>query len=122
MNPDPVGNKANIKRVSQRSLWPSLKSRRTKPPRVEARRRTVTLLENTVSPLPVTLQVVKFQRCECALVCKLVHVSGVHRHVRASSPQGCACVYITEHDYIEDSSAVSLCQAQDVQKHCLPQR
>ena len=115
MNPDPVGNKANVKCISQTSLGPSLKSRRIKPPRVGARRKTVTLLENTVSPLHMTLQVVNFQRCECALVCKLVHVC-------ASSTRGCACVCATAQDYMEDSSAVSLCQAPDVQKHSLPQR
>ena len=46
----------------------------------------------------------------------LVHVSGVHCHVRASSTSGCAFVYFTVQYCIEYGSTVSLFQAQDVQK------
>ena len=45
---------------------------------------------------------------------KLVHVSGVHCHVHASSTSGCAFVYFTVQYCIEYSSTVSLFQAQDV--------
>ena len=47
---------------------------------------------------------------------KLVHESGVHCHVRASSTSGCAFMYFTVQYCIEDSSTVSLFQAQDVRK------
>ena len=52
----------------------------------------------TVSPLHMNLQVVNFQRCKHASLVrshKLVHMSGVHCHVRASSISGCAFVYFT---------------------------
>ena len=45
---------------------------------------------------------------------KLVHVSGIHCHVWASSTSGCAFVYFTVQYCIEYSSTVSLFQAQDV--------
>ena len=45
---------------------------------------------------------------------KLVHLSGVHCHVRASSTSGCVFVYFTVQYCIEYSSRVSLFQAQDV--------
>ena len=48
--------------------------------------------------------------------CKLVHVSGIHCHMHASSTSGCAFVYFTVQYCIEYSSTVSLFQAQDVQK------
>ena len=47
---------------------------------------------------------------------KLVHVSSVHGHVRASSTTGCAFVYFTVQYCIKDSSTVSLFQVQDIQK------
>ena len=47
---------------------------------------------------------------------KLVHVSGVHCHMRASSTSGCAFVYFTVQCCIECSSTVSLFQAQDVKR------
>ena len=47
---------------------------------------------------------------------KLVHVSGVHCHVHASSTSGCAFVYFTVQYCIEYSSTISLFQAQDVWK------
>ena len=47
---------------------------------------------------------------------KLIHVSGVHCPVRASSTSGCAFVYFLVQYCIEYSSTVSLFQAQDVQK------
>ena len=37
---------------------------------------------------------------------KLVHVSGVHCHMRASSTNGCAFVYFSVQCYIKDSSIV----------------
>ena len=45
---------------------------------------------------------------------KLVHVSGIQSHMRASSTSGCAFVYFTVQYCIEYSSTVSLLQAQDV--------
>ena len=49
---------------------------------------------------------------------KLVHVSGVHCNMRASSTSDCAFVYFTVQNCIEYSSTVSLFQAQDVRnKH-----
>ena len=50
------------------------------------------------------------------LSCKLVHASGIHCHMLASSTCGCAFVYFTVYYCIEYSSTVSLFQAQDVQK------
>ena len=47
---------------------------------------------------------------------KLVHVSGVHCHVRASSTSVCDFVYFIVQYCIEYSSTVSLFQAQDVRK------
>ena len=44
--------------------------------------------------------------------CKLVHVSGIHCHVRASSTSGYAFVYFTVQYRIEYSSTASLFQAQ----------
>ena len=65
----------------------------------------------TVSPLNINLQVANFQRSECVFACpitKLVHMSGVHCHMSASSTSDRAvCKY---------SSTASLFQAQDVQK------
>ena len=46
----------------------------------------------------------------------LVHISGVHCHVHASSTSGCAFLYFTVQYCIEYSSTVSLFQAQDFQK------
>ena len=46
--------------------------------------------------------------------CKLVHVSGIHCHVRASSTSGCAFVYFTVQYCIEYNGTVCLFQAQDV--------
>ena len=46
VNLNPVRNKTNVKCASQRSLWPSLKSRRTQTPRDRARRMAVTLIGN----------------------------------------------------------------------------
>ena len=48
--------------------------------------------------------------------CELVHVSGAHCHVRASSTSGCAFVYFAAPDCIEHGSIVSVFQAQDIQK------
>ena len=45
----------------------------------------------------------------------LVHVSGLHSRVRASSPSGCAFVYFTVY-FVEDSSTEFLLQAQKVLK------
>ena len=45
---------------------------------------------------------------------KLVHVSGVHFHMCVSSTSGCSTVCLTVQYYIECSSTVSICQAQDV--------
>ena len=50
---------------------------------------------NAVSLLHANFQLVNFQRWEHALSRELVHVSGVHRRVHASSTSGCACVYFT---------------------------
>ena len=47
---------------------------------------------------------------------KLVHMSGVHCHMHASSTSGCAFVYFTVQYCIEYSSRVSLFQAQDVKR------
>ena len=47
---------------------------------------------------------------------KLLHVSGIQCHVRASSTRGCAFVYFTVQDCIVYSSTVSFFQAQDVLK------
>ena len=44
----------------------------------------------------------------------LVHMSGVHYHMRASSTSGCAFVYFIVQYCTEYSSTVSLFQAQDV--------
>ena len=52
----------------------------------------------TVSLLHTNLQVSNFQRYECVSrvqSCKLVHTSGIHCHVHASSTSGCAFVYFT---------------------------
>ena len=54
--------------------------------------------------------------CVHAQSCELVHVSGAHCHVRASSTSGCAFVYFTVPDCIEHGSIVSVFQAQDIQK------
>ena len=54
--------------------------------------------------------------CSHVQSCKLVHVSGVHCHVRASFTNGCAFVYLTVQYCIDYSSTVSLFQAQDVRK------
>ena len=73
----------------------------------------------TVSSLHSNLQVVNFQRCECEFNVqsrKSVHVSGVHRYMHASSTSGCAFVYFTVHDCIQNNSPVSLFQAQDALK------
>lgn len=73
----------------------------------------------TASPLHANCQVVNFQRCKRVFACpvnELVHVSGVPCHVRASSPNGCACVHFTVQYYVGYSSAVSFLQAQDVWK------
>ena len=43
--------------------------------------------------------------------CKPIHVSGIHRHVLASSPSGCGFVYFTVYHCIADSSIVSSFQA-----------
>ena len=62
----------------------------------------------------MNFQVSNFQRCERAFTCstrKLVHTSGVHCHVRASSTSGCTFVYFTVQYYIEYSSTVFLFQA-----------
>ena len=53
---------------------------------------------------------------------KLVHMSVIHCHVRASSTSGCAFVYFTVQYYIEYSSTVSLFQAQDVRKQASKQQ
>ena len=47
---------------------------------------------------------------------KLIHVSGAHCHMCASSASGRAFAYFTVQYSIDYSSAVSLFQAQDVQK------
>ena len=52
--------------------------------------------------------------CSHVQSCKLVHESGVHCHVHASSTSGCAFVYFTVRYCIEHSSTVSLFQAQNV--------
>ena len=65
----------------------------------------------TVSPLNINLQVANFHRSECVFTCpinKLVHMSGAHRHMCASST--------SDHAVCKYSSTVSLFQAQDVQK------
>ena len=54
--------------------------------------------------------------CSLIQTCKLVHVSGIHCHMHASSTNGCAFVYFIVHYYIEYSSTVSLFQVQVVQK------
>ena len=73
------------------------------------------------SPLHINLQVVNFQRCECAFTCPitLVHVSCVHHHVHVSSTSGCAFVYFIVRYYAKNSGAVSLFQAQDVWKQSI---
>ena len=48
--------------------------------------------------------------------CKLIHVSGEHRHVPASSTSGCAFMHFIVQFTFEYGSAVSLFQAQDVQQ------
>ena len=50
-----------------------------------------------VSPLHTNLQIVNFQRCDCAFACGiiLVHMSGVHCNTCASSTRDCAFVYFT---------------------------
>ena len=48
--------------------------------------------------------------------CKLVHVSGEHCYVHASSTSVCAFVYFIVQYCIEYSGTISLFQAQDVQK------
>ena len=47
---------------------------------------------------------------------KLVHMSGVLCHMRASSTTGCAFVYFSVQDCTEDRGTVPLFQAQDIQK------
>ena len=54
-------------------------------------------------------------------LCELVHVSGVCCHVHASSACGCAHVHFSVQSCTEDSSALSLFQAQDVQKQAWKQ-
>ena len=52
----------------------------------------------TVSPLHTNLQVVSFKEanvCSHVQAHKLVHVSGVHCHVCASSTSNCGFIYFT---------------------------
>ena len=49
---------------------------------------------------------------------KLVHVAGVHGHMRASSISACAFVYFTLQYCMQYSSTVSLFQAQEVGSKC----
>ena len=74
--------------------------------------------EYTVSSLHTILQVVNFQRCECAFACPvtIVHMSGVHCHMHASSKSSYAFVHFTVQYCIEYSSTVSSFQPQDVRK------
>ena len=73
---------------------------------------------STISPLHTNLQVVNFQRSECAFTCPitLVHVSCVHHHMHASSTSGYAFVYFIVHYWAEYSGTVSLFPVQDVWK------
>ena len=48
----------------------------------------------------------------------LVHVSGVHCHVNASSASGCAFVYLTAQYCIEYSSTASLFQSSMSRSKC----
>ena len=50
---------------------------------------------STVSSLHMNLQVVNFQRCHRAFACpvRLVHVSGIHCHMFASSLIYCTGLY-----------------------------
>lgn len=65
----------------------------------------------------------ELQTCDCVNMhlyvrsCKLIHMSGVHHHVPASSTSDCAFLYFIVQCYFEEyGSAVSSFQAQDVQK------
>ena len=64
-----------------------------------------------VSPLHTSLQVANFQRWQCALACpvKLVHMSGVHCHMRASSTSGCVFVYFTVLYRVQYRTLYSIC-------------
>ena len=74
------------------------------------------------SPPIIYIQTFKLQTFRDANVpsyvqsCELVHVSGVHHHMHASSTSGCGFVYFTVQYCIEYSSTESLFQAQDVRK------
>ena len=70
----------------------------------------------TISPLLMNLQVANFKRCDYVFTCPitlLVHMSGIHCHMHASSTHGCVSVYFTVQYFIEYST-ISLFQAQDV--------
>ena len=54
--------------------------------------------------------------CSPIQTCKLVHMSGIHSHMHASSTNGCAFVYLCVQYYIEYNSTVSLLHVQVVQK------
>ena len=74
---------------------------------------------DTGRPLHTNFQVANVKRCECAFTVqsrKLVHVSGTHCHMQASSTRGCASVCFGVQSCIEHSSPVSLFQAQEVGK------
>ena len=64
----------------------------------------------------MNLQVANFLTCKCVLTYPTIEVSPIYCHVCASSTNGCAFVYFTMQHCIEYSSALSLFQAQDVQK------
>ena len=77
----------------------------------------------------MNLQVANFQRCEHAFTCrhiKLVHVSGVHFHVRASSTGSCAFVYFivysTVVQYIYFKPRMSGCPLAIRRKSCYKPR
>ena len=57
-------------------------------------------------------EISKMRTCVCMSdLYKLVHMSGIHCHVCASSTSGCSFLYFTVKYCIEYSSTVSLCKS-----------